>query len=409
MEINLKYGNGIVNLSLPERADAFKSDELISQFDPENFYREFLQKIINRNLHAKKVAIVVADKSRRCNYPVLLPLIVKALRKTEVKNKDIRFFIAYGTHASQTESESLATYGDVFREYRFVHHSTNETTRYKDLGRTNRGTLIEIREDIFEHDLIVTIGAISFHYFAGFGGGRKLLFPGLASKNAILNNHRLFLDTQSKQLHAACRPGNLEDNPIAEDLKEIAGMLPKHIEIHGLMNENGALIDTLIGEEYVDFEKACIIHKKNFRVNDNKKYDVVIASAGGFPKDINFIQAHKAIHHASLFAKEGGKIIVLAECCDGIGSESFLEHFRHEYKDAFDEINSNYTGNGGTALSLMEKSRKFKIFLLTSLEEKHCLQTGIKKLATASAIADHFTNTSESVLIMQNPTGYIPV
>ena len=313
MEFKLKYGIENIEITLPESTIVLKGKELPKKFNPEGFYNDFIEKIVPLVYRAKKIGIVVSDKSRRCNYPELLPIIEKALKEKSTNKKDITFFIAYGTHASQTDKESIVTYGEIYNKYRFIHHPSDLTTSYKYIGNTSKGTEVKVRKDILELDLIITVGSISFHYFAGFGGGRKLLFPGLASKDSILHNHRLFLDTKTKQLHSACKPGMMEGNPIAEDLKEIAGMLPQHIEVHGLLNGSGELIDTIIGDTYADLERACTIHKKNFKITYLEKYNIVIASAGGYPKDINFIQVHKAIHHASLFAKEGGKIIVFAD------------------------------------------------------------------------------------------------
>lgn len=406
MKFDFKYGKGKKILDISGDIERITPGGLLKKNSLGGFKGSLAQRIEKENLAGKKIAIVVSDKSRRCHYPVLLQAIIEVLSEKGAIEEHITFYIAYGTHAAQGNDESIETYGDIFSKYKFIHHSSTCRGTFINLGKTTFGTEVKVRRDVIESDLIIAVGAISFHYFAGFGGGRKLLFPGLAAKEPILHNHRLFLDAEKKQLHKKCQPGNLKGNPIADDLKEIAEMLPGRIEVHGLLNEKGDLIDVLFGDDYSDFEQACKIHIENFQMPSAIKYDAVIASAGGYPKDINFIQVHKSIHHASLFTKEGGKIIVIAECRDSIGSDSFLEHFRYPYSEAFDKIYHNYSGNGGTALSLMEKTRKFEVYLYTSLSEALCKQIGIKKLATVSEV-EKLTTASESVLVMENPTYFI--
>jgi nickel-dependent lactate racemase len=108
---------------------------------------------------------------------------------------------------------------------------------------------------------------------------------------------------------------------------------------------------------------------------------MVVASSGGYPKDINFIQAHKSVHHAAAFVKDGGKLIVLSECIDGIGSDTFLKYLEPgSFAETFRMLKDNYEGNGGTALSLMTKTNRIKIYLYTSLEKSICDILNVVKL-----------------------------
>lgn len=112
------------------------------------------------------------------------------------------------------------------------------------------------------------------------------------------------------------------------------------------------------------------------------QFDLVIASSGGYPKDINFIQAHKSIHHASAFVKNKGILIMLSECRDGIGNDSFLKFFKQkdDTKTLFEKLTNNYDGNGGTALSLKEKTERINIYIFTKLSKEICTQIGVKKI-----------------------------
>jgi nickel-dependent lactate racemase len=230
---------------------------------------------------------------------------------------------------------------------------------------------------------MLTFGAISHHYFAGFGGGRKLIFPGLAEKNAIYHNHSLFLNFHQKKLEEGCQPGILAENPVAEDLKEISDLLPEMISVHGILNSKGKVCQFLFGKNYNDFKNACHVHDRYFRSRLDRQFDMVIASSGGYPKDINFIQAHKSVHHSAAFVRNGGVLIILAECIDGIGTDTFLPLFREPgWNQMFDKLSEKYSGNGGTAIAMKAKSDRIHIYMMTNLDEETCHLMGVKKTNT---------------------------
>ncbi|MCP4671792.1 MAG: DUF2088 domain-containing protein [Desulfobacula sp.] len=310
-----------------------------------------------------------------------------------IQKQQIKFFIAYGTHARQSDEECFNAYGDTYKNHEFIHHDSDDKNLFTYLGKTDRGTKIHIRKDILASDLIITFGALSHHYFAGYGGGRKLLFPGLGYKPDIYQNHGLFLNKKLKKLESGCRPGNLDNNPLADDLKQIDDAVKtQRISIHGILNSSARVCRLIVGKTYNDFLKACNVLDLHYRIRKKdtnktriqKQYNLVIASCGGFPKDINFIQAHKAINNAAMFVKDKGSLIIIAKCLDGLGSDTFLEYFElQNFSRAFSCLKDNYRGNGGTALSMMEKTQRINIFIKTALDDKTCRKIGIKKIEMA--------------------------
>jgi len=331
-----------------------------------------------------------------------LPWILEILHAKGAKKENIRIYIAYGTHPMQTQEESLSSYGEIFRTYNFIHHDCCDEAVLVELGITRRGTPVKIRRDAVKSSLIITFGAISHHYFAGYGGGRKLLFPGLAGKNSIYKNHSLFLDCTKKILAEGCQPGTLEGNPVAEDLKEIDDLMPPKVSVHGILNSKGEVADLFIGDTYNDFIAACNVHDSYYRLGLKKQYDMVIASSGGYPKDINFIQAHKSIHHAAAFVKDCGKLVMLSECIDGIGSNYFLKYLETgSFEKAFTIMEENYEGNGGTALSMMTKTNRINIYILTSLDEELCSILNVTKVDIVSV--QELLNTEKgSIAVIEN-------
>jgi len=384
--VSLRYGRGQLDCAVPTDADILTIREPQPEVSQAAFC-EGLRRLLPQPLPTGPIVIVVADKTRLCGYATALPWLVEALcREHGAARSRICFRIAYGTHAPQSEAESLAAYGPIYADFPFVHHRCAAPTRFAELGRTSRGTPVRIRADLLEAGLILTVGAISHHYFAGFGGGRKLLFPGLGEQEAIYANHRLFLDTDRSTLAAGCRPGRLAGNPLAEDLAEIDCLLPPYLSIHGLLDSRGGVATYRFGATATDFLAVCREHDALYRIDNAGSYDLVLASAGGFPKDINLIQAHKAIDNAAAFVREGGTLILLAECADGIGSTTFLPSFEMGgRKAAFAHLARHYSGNGGTALALMTKTERIHIHLLTALDSELCRRIGVSRIRLEEA------------------------
>lgn len=381
MALGLKYGSREIHLNIPAMAVVPEYTEPEFNISKEKFVQDLQQFLPGDKTNYGEIAIVVSDKTRLCGYSDYLPWLVEALHNKGAKKENIRFYIAYGTHPRQTEEESIKTYGDVYNGYTFIHHDCTDESVFEVQGSTKRGTQVTIRKDILKSTLLITFGAISHHYFAGYGGGRKLLFPGLAQRKEIYHNHGLFLDRSTRALATGCQPGQLNGNPLAEDLKEIDTYIPEKISIHGIMNASGKVCQLLVGKTYAEFEAACKIHDSFYRTNSETQYDLVVASSGGYPKDINFIQAHKSVHHAAAFVKDGGKLVILSECIDKIGSNYFMKYLEAgSFEAAFEMLSENYEGNGGTALSMMTKAKRIRIYMLTSLDEATCKTLGVEKI-----------------------------
>lgn len=308
MIYQLRYGKASIELNIPDDADLPGISEPPFTIEKKEFQKDLLRFMPEENEGYKNIGIVISDKTRLCGYPEYLPWLTEVLYHKGAKKENITFYVAYGTHPKQSEEESLNSYGDTYKSFRFVHHNCFDEDALMELGVTARGTPVKIRNDVLNSSLIITFGAISHHYFAGFGGGRKLLFPGLADRRAIYKNHSLFLDRNTRRLSEGCQPGHLDGNPIAEDLKAIDELMPPKISIHGILNSKGKVSELLIGDRYEDFELACKKHNSYYRSGSEKQYDLVIASSGGYPKDINFIQGHKSVHHAAAFVKDGGNL-----------------------------------------------------------------------------------------------------
>ena len=382
LSVIFKYGTEKIPFALPDPADIFWVKEPETRITTHEFASRIRGELERLDPDLSSVAVVVADKTRLCGYPEFLPVLLNTLKDFGALWDEITVFIAYGTHARQTHEESVAAYGDPYKRLRFVHHDCLDNSSYVDLGKTLRDTPVLIRRDILEADFLVTFGAISHHYFAGYGGGRKLIFPGLGQRDAVYHNHGLFLDQERHVLSPLCQSGVLDGNPLAEDLAEYERFLPADLAIHGILDSMGNVCDLLPGVGTDHFRNACSQHGKNCEMVCTREYDLVIASCGGYPKDINFIQSHKSIDNAAKFVRDGGRLIVLAECSDGVGSKTFLPWFdMGDWEKAFDKLSENYEGNGGTALSMMSKLQRIEILMVTKLSDAVCNTIGVEKIS----------------------------
>lgn len=394
-QIELPYGQGLdggkgyrsLNISQDAVHYSFREPEYaVEESDFRMRLRDLVEPVLTQRGKSTNVAIVVADKTRLCGYTTILPWVVTTLQELDVDPAEITFFIGYGTHPRQSDDECIKAYGEVYNNYRFIHHDCEKKEQFQELGKTGRGTPVRVRKELCSAGLVLTVGALSHHYFAGYGGGRKLIFPGLGEREAIYANHRLFLDPEQSTLSAGCRPGNLVGNPLADDLRDMQSRMPDYHSIHGILDSKGEVARFIFGDSYQDFLAACDELDSYYTVEQKEQYPLVIASAGGFPKDINFIQSHKSIHNAAPLVEDGGTLIMFAECRDGIGSKTFLPYFRMEgWKQAFTELVARYVGNGGTALAMMEKTRRIRIALITDLDEEICREIGVKKISPDQA------------------------
>jgi nickel-dependent lactate racemase len=377
----MAYGKALIGVKAGSVVDLLTIREPEAQIDVRRFQERLAQFLAGAELDLSRTAVVVADKTRLCDYPRYLPTLLNQLIECGALPHRMSIYIAYGTHGRQSDAECRQAYGAAYDRFHWVHHRCDAPDCFEPLGRTRRGTPVQFRKDLLQASCLITFGAISHHYFAGYGGGRKLIFPGLGAKRAIYANHGLFLDQQTRTLASGCRPGALSGNPLAEDLDEVESFRPADMAIHGILDSRGRVCDLVVGRGRECFHQACRQHARSCETESRRQYDLVLASCGGFPKDINFIQSHKAVHHASAFVRDGGRLVVLAQCPDGIGSETFLPWFDiGDWGAAFNRLSNGYVGNGGTALAMMAKTARITIELITDMDRALAARIGVGKL-----------------------------
>ncbi len=225
-----------------------------------------------------------------------------------------------------------------------------------------------VNAHLLSHDRIIATGTASFHYFAGYGGGRKVIVPGLAGRDTCYATHfRVFREGKGK--HPRAKSGVLEGNPVHEDVTEAAGKVPVDFSLNTCVTPQRGLFGAFAGSLVAAHEAACSHYARFFRVDIPERLPLVIASAGGYPKDINFIQAHKALDNAFQAVDDGGVIVLAAECRDGFGHPDFFPWFRFGDEDALeDHLREHYVVYGQTAHAVLTKAKRVTVILLSELD-----------------------------------------
>jgi nickel-dependent lactate racemase len=354
------------------------------------------------------VLIVVPDATRKAASGQIVNLLVRRLIANGVAPFDIRIIFAVGIHRPVTEEEKRELITPfIAQRIRTIEHNARdlmrlaglESNQFVDFGETKRGTPIELNRALLEHDKIVLVGGVNFHYFAGFGGGRKLICPGLAAEETVNATHQLIFDCEQKARHAGVVVGRLAGNPVHEEFLEIVGKINPAFAVNTIVDEAGNAARVFAGNWKSAHERACEFYAENFSIEIAEKRPLVVVSAGGAPLDLNLIQAHKALEMASHACADGGTIVWLAECADGLGRNDFLDWFaaQNSYELA-ENLCRKFQVNGQTAWSLLEKAERFKIHLISDLPEETVKKM---RLIPAQSLSNVFSKINE------NLNGYI--
>ncbi len=193
-----------------------------------------------------------------------------------------------------------------------------DAARCVPVGTTSRGTRLEVFEPYLEADLRICTGNIEYHYFAGFSGGAKAVVPGLCSYAAIRDNH-------SMMLAATARAGIIDGNPVREDIDEAGALIGVDFIFNVLLDEDKRIIRAVAGHYLEAHRAGAEAYDRRCDLRVPRAADVVIASPGGTPKDINLYQAQKTLDNVAGAVRDGGVIVLVARCREGFGQKTFEE------------------------------------------------------------------------------------
>ncbi len=264
----------------------------------------------------QRVAVVVSDITRPCPTSRLLPFVLSELRAGGVEEADIRIVFALGSHRCLNPVEQAVLVSPAIFDR--VCCGDTGSGPFVEVGRTRRGTSVQVFRPVVEADWRVYTGNIEYHYFAGYTGGAKALLPGVCSPDTIRPNH-------SWMVHESATAGRIAGNPVREDLEEAAALAGPAFLLNVVLDGEKRVVAAVAGDVTAAHRQGCRTVDELYRVPIPRRSDIVLASAGGWPKDINLYQAHKALENAAAAVRDGGIIILLAECGEGLGQATFGE------------------------------------------------------------------------------------
>jgi nickel-dependent lactate racemase len=317
----------------------------------------------------QSVLIAVPDATRQTACGQVVNLLVRRLISNGSGAADISIIFSTGIHrrVSEAEKSDILT-PFIAQRIKTLDHDAYDGIRNFRVGETSAGIPVEVDWRLTEFDHVIIVGGVSFHYFAGFTGGRKLICPGLASAKTIAATHKLAFDCERNSRSQNVAPGVLDGNPVHEAFMEAVSFISPAFSVNNIVSETGELIDVFCGDWQAAHRTACDAYAAAHTIRISEKRELVIASCGGYPFDINMIQAHKALDAASQACIEGGTIILFAECAEGLGRDDFLDWFEAEDSTHLARsLCENYQVNGQTAWSLLTKCEKFDVRLVSEL------------------------------------------
>jgi nickel-dependent lactate racemase len=231
-------------------------------------------------------------------------------------------------------------------------------------GMTSWGTPAEFFRPVVEADVRVCLGNLEFHWFAGYSGGAKAILPGCASKAAIHANHRLMV-------HPGVGSGRALGNPIREDMEEAVALMGIDFILNVVVDREHRVVGAVAGDWIAAHRQGCKMVDQRGKVGVPRKADIVIASAGGYPKDINLYQAHKGMEHASYFLRDDGMLVFLAECREGMGNEVFESWMLSASSPAeiLDRIKREFTIGGHKAAGIARIQQRVSTSLISNLSD----------------------------------------
>ena len=356
------------------------------------------------------VLIVVSDATRATGSAQILNLLVRRLIQIGVSPADLAIIFATGIHRPVTSDEKVELLSPfIAQRVRTIDHVAYDSGAMISLGTTDRGTPVEVNRWLKDFSHVVITGAIGFHYFAGFTGGRKSICPGLASARTIEATHMLALDFETGGRRAGVGTGLLEGNAVHEECERVAAMIEPRFSINSVVDERGRTVRIHAGEWRSAHRAGCAEYLSTHSTRIDRKREVIIVSCGGYPYDINLIQAHKSLDMAAHACIDGGTIVLLAECGEGPGHPTFLKWFEEKDSRALEtRLRNAYEVNGQTAWSLLTKAERYRIHLVSKLPEEEVRRMRMIPARSLSHVLNSIEDKTEGY-IMQRGSALLPL
>jgi len=404
VKIDVPYGEGLQRLAItddqqvktvsPEKTPGNTESIAKSLANPTEF--EDLSTFIATR---KKLLVVVNDHTRPTPSSIVL-------RKLDLKGHDVTTIIACGAHRAPNQQEIQQILGGPAPPYggRLIVHDAKDSKSLTLFGNTGRGTRLLLSRSLFEADGIIVVGSVEPHYFAGYTGGRKFLLPALAGFDSIVMNHSLASDDDARILQ-------LDGNPVHEDFMDALrsfGRFSDIFSIQMVLNAERQVSYTSSGHVLNSFLEAVKRAQDSYVAPVGPLADIVISVAKP-PMDLDLYQSQKAIDNVKLAVKDGGIIILVSRCKDGIGDRGFYELLASNNKS---EPTDSHKFGFHKAVKMLRLLQKAKVFAVSDLPANIPKQISITPFTDVQAAFDkaiEMKGKESKVLMVLDGTVVVPI
>jgi len=375
-----KYGKGEVSFEVPEEQVMYTLTGRSRQAPADLLatYRNALDHPLDSPplgqlvKPGERVLITVSDITRGWQRnDLLMPTLLDYLNESGIRDQDITIVIAVGAHRLNTAAEFVELCGEeACHRVKVVNHDCRDYENMDYYGKTSRGTEVWLSKLIRQHDRLITTGSVIYHYTVGFAGGRKSIMPGLSSLKTIQQCHLWAFNPRvggGSNPMADC--GITVGNPAHDDMMEVAAFAPPDFIINTVPNYQGEVCEVFTGNWVSAWWEAVRVVVDMYGVEIEQQADIVIATAGGYPKDINLYQSQKTIHNAVAAMKPGGAAIIMAECPDFAEPAEFIDWFNNPtFVEMEKAVRANFLISGFVAIRQWQDGEKGTVILLTRAE-----------------------------------------
>ena len=407
MKLRFGCGTGFQEVDVPDKnliGELHANDvptELTGEAEVERALREPIGSPRLRDIvhPGEKIAIITSDVTRPMPTYKVMPALLDELYAGGVRKEDVTLVFALGSHRNHTDAEQRKLAGErAWNEIRCVDSDPNDCVSF---GTTSRGTPVDITRVVAEADRRICLGNIEYHYFAGYSGGAKAIMPGVSTRAAIQANH-------SRMVLPEAKAGALETNPLRMDIEEAAAMVGVDFIVNVVLSEHKEILKAVAGDVTKAHREGCKFLDRLYRKELKEAADIVIVSQGGAPKDLNLYQTQKALDNAKHAVKDGGVIILIGSCKEGLGERTFEEWMTTAptAHSLIERIGREFKLGGHKAAAIAMVLEKAEVDLVSDLDDDFVRSVFLTPYRSAQEALDHaFEKLGPDATVLAMPYG----
>lgn len=407
MELTFRIGTGVQKVTVPDEnlLDALHANDVkLPASEEEELLRALREPIGTKPLRelvkpGETVAIVTSDITRPMPTCKVMPMLLDELYAAGIRPEDITLVFALGSHRRHTEEERRKLAGE--RAWQEIRCIDSDPEDYIHLGVTNAGTPVDITRAVAEADRRICLGNIEYHYFAGYSGGAKALMPGVSTRAAIQANHSMMVRPEAQA-------GALETNPLRMDIEEAGDLCGIDFILNVVLGEHKEILKAVAGDRLLAHRAGCRFLDTIYRKPIPRAADIVLVSQGGAPKDLNLYQTQKALDNARHAVRQGGVIILIGSCKEGLGETVFEQWMTQAAspEELIQRIGRQFQLGGHKAAAIAMTLQKAEIDLVSDLDDAFVRSIFLTPMPSAQAALEQaFEKLGCSASVLAMPVG----